>query len=180
MGADEERRAGVLIELRDILKSEKLDVVVGPWSDEKLKNRDFPLRRTSYPLTRRWRWQVITFRARGRKFRILAAYHMLVPEYRAVLAEDVGNDSRIIANWEFHQSHPGWHVHSCCSDIDEITAGITRPLGVKRLPAAKNSHRRGLIINPGFVIDDSMATAIACRRYKIPHTLDLISNVALP
>jgi hypothetical protein len=97
-----------------------------------------------------------------------------------VLAEEVNSDSRIIAQWEFHQSHPGWHIHSCCSRLDEISVGIMRPLGIKRLPTAKNSHRRALFVNPGFGIDDNMATVIACRRYKIPHTLDLISNIALP
>ncbi|QIG70446.1 hypothetical protein EVB88_062 [Rhizobium phage RHph_N28_2] len=167
-------------ELRDVLKAIKSDIVLGPWTDEKLKNRDFPLRRSSYPLTRRWRWQVISFRADGRRFRILAAYHTLVPEYFAILAEDVGNDSRIVARWEFHQSHAGWHIHSCCSKLDDITVGVVHPLGVKRIPAAKNSHRRGLFVKAGFVIDDTMATAIACHRYKVPHTLDLLSNVGLP
>lgn len=169
-----------MTDFRDILRADKSDVVIGQWSDDKLKHRDFPIRRTSYPLTRRWRWQMISFRVEGRRFRILAAYHSLVPEYRAVLAEEVNGDSRLIAQWEYHQSHPGWHIHSCCSELDELAVGVMRPPGIKRLPLAKNSHRRALFINPGFAIDDSVATAIACQRYRIPHTLDLLSDKALP
>ena len=167
-------------ELRDIVKSTKTDVSFGQWTDEKLKHRDFPLRRGVYPLTRRWRWQVISFRWSGRKFRILSAYHTMVPEYISVLAEDMGADSRIVARWEFHQSHPGWHIHSCCSELDDIPSGVVQHRGVKRTPAAKNGHRRVIFLNPGFAINDSIAAAVACRRYGIPFTADLFSNSAIP
>lgn len=165
---------------RDILTADKTDLTFGNWSDEKLKHKDFPLRRSAYPLTRRWRWQVITFRSNGKRFRILSAYHTLVPEYLAILAEDTVGDSRIVARWEFHQSHAGWHIHACCTELDNITVGIVHPLGVKRIPTAKNSHRRALFLNEGFSINDSIATEIACRRYKLPHTLDLINSAAMP
>ncbi|MDX0127405.1 hypothetical protein GOC15_22785 [Sinorhizobium meliloti] len=168
---------------RDIITAAKTDIILGEWTDDKIRARDFPMSmktKGAYPLTRRWRWQVSTFSALGRRFRVLAAYHTDIPEYTSVLAEDLGSDSRILIRWEFHQSHAGWHAHPNCGDVDEIKPGVATHAAELRLPAAQKSHRRKLFLNRGFAMDDTIAEAIACRRFGIPHNLDMLVSGALP
>lgn len=127
-----------------VIQTTKANVSLSIWSDDKMKTKDFPLskkRGKAYPLTRRWRWQIITFTGQGRNYRLLVAYHTLVPEFIATLAEEIGGDCRILARWEFHATHGGWHVHSVCGDTDSLSVGIVKPSGTKRIPAAKSYHR---------------------------------------
>jgi hypothetical protein len=49
-----------------------------------------------------------------------------------------------------------------------------------RLPQAQKNHRRKLFLNKGFAMDDNIASIIACERFKIPYTLDIIAMGALP
>lgn len=87
-----------------IIRAAKSDVVFSAWSDDKLKPKDFPLskkRGKVHPLTRRYRWQVITFKALGRDYRVLVAYHTLVPEFIATVGEEVGGDCRVLAVGNF-------------------------------------------------------------------------------
>src|SRR6478736_3401056 len=93
-----------------VIGAAKSDVVFSEWNDDKLKPKDFPLskkRGKVHPLTRRYRWQVITFRALGRDYRVLVAYHTLVPEFIATVGEEVGGDCRVLVRWEFHGTHDG-------------------------------------------------------------------------
>ena len=127
-----------------IIRATKVNVSHGAWSEDKLRPRDFHLSKKPgkvYPLTRRWRWRVSTFEACGRKFRLMPAYHTKVPEFTAVLAEEVGTDCRILARLEFHQTHVGWHAHLICGEIEKAVAGIVKPIGVRRLPRATSPHR---------------------------------------
>lgn len=171
------------MDLWGILKAEKTAIVVGSWSSDLIATKDFPLskrRRQAYPLTRQWRWQVTRFQAAGRAFRLLAAYHKLVPEFSSVLAEDVGGDCRILMVWEYHLSHGGWHAHACCGAMDTVPVGMNRPHGIARLPLGRVRHRRTLHLNPGFRMDDTTATAIAFGRVNLPQNLDIFVKNAVP
>lgn len=166
-----------------VIRAAKANVSLAPWSDDKLKTKDFPLskkRGKGYPLTRRYRWQTITFAAAGRSYRLLVAYHTLVPEFIAMLAEEVAGDCRILARWEFHGSHVGWHVHSICDDTDKLSVGITKPPGAKRIPTAKSYHRHKKMLNDGRAMDDEIATAIACSLAGIAHQPDMFVIDAMP
>lgn len=167
----------------DVVRGQKAIVTVGPWSDDKLKVKDFPLlkkRSRVYPMTRQWRWQVSQFHCEGRQFRLLASYHKLVPEFAAVLAEDVGADCRVLARWEYHATHDGWHIHSSCRDIDNDTPGIVKPSGTVRIPAAGTYHRHKNLLNDGYGMDDVVATAIAFELCNLPHGSDLFVKKAIP
>ncbi|MBA3449323.1 MAG: hypothetical protein H0T56_17305 [Pseudaminobacter sp.] len=166
-----------------IIRAQKDDLSVGQWSDEKLRAKDFPLLRKkgkAFPLTLRWRWQISTFSVLGRRFRILSSYHTLIPEFMCVLAEDIGSDCRVVARWEFHQSHDGWHVHVICGDIDSVTTGIVKPLGTKRIPADGTYHRHTELLNDGCDMEDKIATAIACDLCGIGQDRDLFVKGAVP
>ena len=102
-----------------IAASNKTNISVGPWTDEKPRKKDFPLSRKSggaFPLTRKWRWATVEFEIGSAKFRLLVAYHIDVPEYMALLGEQISGDSCVLARLEYHANHPhlGWHLHANC------------------------------------------------------------------
>ncbi len=155
----------------------------GLWNDEKLRAKDFPLLKKkgkAYPLTRRYRWQIITFSCRTRKFRLLVAYHTLVPEFTTVLAEEIEKDCRVISRWEFHQTHDGWHVHAVCGSVDGVTPGVVKPAGTTRLPTAGTYHRHTDLLNAGYDMEDKIATAIACDLCGIEQNHDLFVKNSVP
>lgn len=167
----------------DVIRSVKTGVAHSAWADDKLKPKDFPLskkRGRAYPLTRRYRWQIISFSTLGHAFRVLAAYHTEVPEFVATLAQDVGSDCRILARWEFHGSHAGWHVHTCCEDADDILAGLVKPFGTRRIPDKASYHRHTNLLNDGYDMQDAVATAIACSFVGLPYQSDIFVKDALP
>ena len=166
-----------------VIGAAKSDVVLFRWSDDKLKAKDFPLgkkRGKAYPLTRRYRWQVITFRALGRNFRVLVAYHLLAPEFITTLAEEIAGDSRVLARWEFHGTHAGWHVHTVCGDTDGLSVGVIKPLGTKRIRDKACYHRHMKMLNDGHGMDDAIASAVACNLVRIGHQADILVRSAVP
>jgi len=166
-----------------VVGAAKGDVVLSPWSDDKLKAKDFPLNRKrgkAYPITKRYRWQVITFSALGHNFRVLVAYHTLAPEFITTLAEEVGGDCRVLARWEFHGSHGGWHVHTVCGDTDGLSVGIIKPFGTKRIPDKASYHRHTKMLNDGHGMDDVTASAVACSLVRIGHQPDIFVKSAVP
>ncbi|HTV70972.1 MAG TPA: hypothetical protein VMF90_20780 [Rhizobiaceae bacterium] len=167
----------------DVIRAGKTDESVGAWSDDKLKAKEFPLskkRGQAFPLSRRYRWQIICFKACGRSYRVLVAYHTLLPEFITVLAEDVMKDCKVLARWEFHGSHGGWHVHANCGDTDGLTKGVVKPAGVQRIPAKGSYHRHTKLLNDGHVMDDGVAHVIACGLVRIAHHVGIFDQDAVP
>lgn len=166
-----------------LINVDKSGVAFSAWSDEKLRTRDFPLskkRGKAHPFSRRYRWQVITFLAFGRNFRALVAYHTLAPEFIVSLGEDVGGDVRMLARWEFHGTHPGWHVHTVCDDVDKLPVGIVKPAGTRRIPRPASYHRHMELLNPGCAMGDEVATAIGCSLIGITRQHDMLIEDAMP
>ncbi|MFK7835887.1 MAG: hypothetical protein AB8B60_06685, partial [Sulfitobacter sp.] len=118
------------MKISQIITANKSGLTWGKWSNAKPRKPDFPMSRKkggSFPLTRKWRWATVKFSALSSDFVVLVAYHSEVPEYQAVLAERVHNDTRTLSRYEYHGNHPvvGWHLHACCGDISALETGIT-------------------------------------------------------
>lgn len=166
--------------LRDVIREKnKTKVTFGPWSTEKPKRKDFPLSCKSgwcYPLTRQWRWTTVHFDIGKTSYTILIAYHLVVPEFSAILAERVSNDSRVIGRLEYHANHAevGWHLHANCDEAHIIGVGMVKPLGQLRIPAARSKHSKGKYTLNGDSMNDNMALAIAGDRYRFPYQTSLI------
>lgn len=166
-----------------VVRAPKSKLGFSQWTNEKLRTKDFPLSRKKgkvHPLSRRYRWQIIAFGALGRDFRALVGYHTQVPEFITTLGEDVGFDCRVLARWEFHGSHGGWHVHSTCGDTDGLSPGIVKPAGTMRIPDKASYHRHTKMLNDGYDMEDAIATAIACSLVGIPYNADLFVKNAVP
>lgn len=126
----------------------------------------FPLSRRrgySYRLGSAYRWRVIRFQACSHQFRLLLAFSLEKEQYRAMLAVEWDRDLSVLASYEFHGTHPGWHVLATCDDIAEIPKGILIGPWQRRLPKARSRHR-----NIEFhVRDDDTALEVAARFFHL-------------
>lgn len=168
------------MKLSEVLRSKKKSISATHWTTEKIRTKDFPLARGRYPLTRRWRWKVERFEALTRRFRLLVAYHTIVPEFIAVLGEEVVGDCRVLASLEYHRTHPGWHVHSSCEHIERLPIGLTRPLQFSRIPGNNMPHRSLDFLPPGTGMTDASANDIAIDFFRLESPPSLFSGRSLP
>jgi hypothetical protein len=127
----------------------------------------FPLTK-NYPLQlgRNWHWRVDIAQAAGvLACSILTAYQPDLQEYRAWLAIPQDSVLTILAQLEFHGTHPGWHCHIACCDVADVEAGQTHPRSAVRFPGGNNKHRR-----LGFDVTDSSALAKAFNFFAVTGT----------
>jgi len=144
----------------------KSDVDWGKWQTGGMPPAAFPLskrRGRSYRLGSSYRWRVITFSALGAKYRLLIAFNLIKEQYRATLAYDQDRDMSVIASYEFHGTHPGWHLHSACGDISAIPLGTMRGPWQKRIPQPRTPHRRHVF----GVSDEVIALEVAAKFFRL-------------
>ena len=157
--------------LKDILKAEKSAFDWGKWQDGgKMPRTAFPLskpRDRAYKLPS-YRWRVVTFSALGHLFRLLIAYRLDKEQYRAVLAQDHGRDMTVVAQYEFHGTHPGWHLLATCEGIETAPVGVMRHPWQRRFPNSLRgtySQRHAEFR----VASDDHALSVAQRFFRLQH-----------
>ena len=147
--------------LKDIIKAEKAVVDWGRWrAGGRMPKSAFCLSkpRGRYYRLGAYRWRVVCFEALGAAFRLLIAYHRGKEQYRAVLAIERERDMAVLAQYEFHGAHPGWHVLATCDEVDDAPTGMMRHPWQRRLPRARGYHRR---VNFRVSSDDKALTVAA-------------------
>ena len=150
--------------LKDILKAEKSGFDWGNWQEgSKVPRTAFPLSKSrdrAYRLPA-YRWRVVTFEALGHSFRLFIAYRLDKEQYRSVLAQDHGRDMTVIAQYEFHGTHPGWHLLATCDEIEDAPAGVMRHPWQRRFPKAWRSTSSLRNARFGVANDDQALNAAA-------------------
>jgi hypothetical protein len=104
----------------------------------------FPLsrrRQGSFRLGTAYRWRLVRFEACGYRFRLLLAFSVAKEQYRATLALEDERDLSVLASYEFHGTHPGWHLLAACDDITTVPPGVMIGPWQRRLPKARAKHR---------------------------------------
>jgi hypothetical protein len=148
--------------VKDILAANKTEVDWGKWEGGRMPPSAFPLSRrrgSSFRLGSSYRWRVIRFGARECKFRLLLAYNLPKEQYRATLALEGERDNSVLASYEFHGTHPGWHLLATCDDMSTVPQGVMIGPWQRRIPRPRARHRR-----TGFrVRDDETALDLAAR-----------------
>jgi len=152
---------------KDLVRLPKVVTEKGSWKvvtgKAKMPATAFPLSKNfSLQLGRNYHWRVDAAQADGLNFRILTAYQPDLEEYRAWLAIPRGSAHAVVAQLEFHGTHPGWHCHIACCDLDEVEAGQGHPRSAMRLPGGNNKHRR-----KEFDMTDSSALAKAFNFFSV-------------
>jgi len=125
--------------LRDIVRAPKAEVHWGEWKSGPNKPGDFPVQRSGKSLQfgSGYRTRVVSFAALGRKFRVLCAICEAKQSFYAAMGENVGKDTRVLACYEFHASHPGWHAHVACQEVDAVPFGRARGPHMKRVQSKR-------------------------------------------
>jgi hypothetical protein len=138
----------------------------GKWQTGPMPAPVFPLSRRrgrSYRLGSAYRWRLVRFDALGYTFRLLLAFSLEKQQYRATLALDLDRDMSVIASYEFHGTHPGWHVTAACGDITAVPLGIMVGPWQRRMPKARGVHR-----NVDFTVaDDNSAFETAAKFFRL-------------
>jgi hypothetical protein len=131
----------------------------------------FPLsrrRQSSFRLGTAYRWRLVRFEACGHKFRLLLAFSLMKEQYRATLALEGDRDLSVLASYEFHGTHPGWHLLATCDDISAVPAGIMIGPWQKRFPRARSKHR---LVEFG-IKDDATALNAAAKFFRLHKAAD--------
>lgn len=160
--------------IKDVIKAVKKNVSEAVWSQDKPQRRDFPLSCKAggvFPITRKWRWTVVEFEALKVPLRLMIAYHVEVPAFQMVLGEVLKGDTKVLVKVEYDVAHHpyGWHVHVFCADTSLISAGMIKPLGQRRIPAARTKHRRTEYTLSGDSMNDIIALEIAAKWFRFKY-----------
>jgi hypothetical protein len=123
----------------------------------------FPLSKGhSVDLGRNYHWRVDVVQGGGQMFKVLTAFNPEIEEYRSWLAMVQGDSLVVLAQLEFHGTHPGWHCHVSCGEIEEIQPGQTRPRTARRFPGGNSTHRR-----TAYDVTESSALVMAFEFFNI-------------
>jgi hypothetical protein len=130
--------------LQTIILANKNITNWGKWDTGKMPRIAFPLSKSRNRFYRlgAYRWRVVEFNALGHNFRLLVAYRTDKEQFRATLAMEHDRDMSVLASYEFHGTHPGWHISAACEDMMSVPSGVMRFPGQRRFPAARAFHRR--------------------------------------
>jgi hypothetical protein len=132
---------------KDIVRLKKTVSTAGAWKlitgKSKMPGSALALsKRASFQLGRGWHWRIDVLSSSGPPLRLLTAFSPDHEEFLAWLSTPQGEGNRVLARYEFHGTHPGWHCHTACCDSEDIPVGDPSPREFSRAPAAINAHRR--------------------------------------
>lgn len=126
--------------LKELIKSPKEILDVGTWRDGDIKPKTaFPVKFRVRP---KHRWKIIRFSCLDKTYKLLILYRIDKEIYFAWLAVELSKEVAIVAKYEYHATHPGWHMHVIerCK-IEYAQAGRTGGFPL-RFPRGKAFHRR--------------------------------------
>ena len=131
--------------LKDIIRSPKESVDWGKWQSGPVPRREFPLskhKKSVYSLGPSYRWRMCKFSIGNNNFRVWIMFRADLEKYAAWLGQEQDSDMIVLARYEFHGTHPGWHTHAACEREDQITPGRSNTPLHLRIPKARTKHRR--------------------------------------
>jgi hypothetical protein len=127
--------------LKDIIKAPKNVTDNGVWTSGVLMPKSqFPLLGNHKLVRKPFTWKVIKFSCLGKNFRLIIFYRLDRQTYYAWLGFDT-SPVTVIARYEYHSTHPGWHIHSCCDTEHAIQGVFNKKALNTRLPGGYSKHR---------------------------------------
>jgi hypothetical protein len=154
--------------VRDIIKAQKTKINWGEPKQGGMTMAIFPLSRRkkqSLKFGNLHKWRLVKFEALGEAFRLLIVYHTLIENFEAYLGLDVAQETKLIATYSYHGTHPGWHMHAGCGDIRALPAGMFQLRWLRRLPDAQSFVRKTEYVADG-QMNDTMGLAHSRRTFQ--------------
>lgn len=156
--------------LKEVIKKPKENVNWGNWKSGPVPRKEFPLskhKKSVYSLGPSYRWRVCKFSIGDNNFRVWIMFRQDLEKYAAWLGQEHDSDMVVLARYEFHGNHPGWHTHAVCGNEDEIIPGRSNtPLHV-RIPMTRSQHRR-----LQFHVTEENGADIASKAFKLHRSKD--------
>lgn len=115
-----------MLRAQQIRSADKVVSDWGKWQMGGMPPSAFPLskrRGRAYRVGSSYKWRVIHFTALEETCRLVIVYNAAKEQYRATLAVERDRDMICVASLEFHGTHPGWHLHGACADVDKHPPG---------------------------------------------------------
>lgn len=132
------------METKTLITAPKMQLRTGEWKRGPIPRSQWPSRRAkskAYKFGPRYQWRIITFIACGYDCRVRILLNVEAQIFRATFGVTEDGETKVICDYEWHASEPGWHCHARCGPVAEIDAAKNR-FGSIRLPSARNFHRR--------------------------------------
>lgn len=146
--------------LKEFVRGAKLVIDSGAWTDKAMPKNPPPfilLKKRGFRLGNQWRWRMIELSIRDaanapQAGRVLVAYQREKQEFFAIAGVDTPKGTMVLARFEYHYSHPGWHAHCCCSEPSVPSAGRMKFPDQRRLKRSATSTA-----GRDYLIDDKSA-----------------------
>ena len=130
--------------LKEIIRNPKEDIDWGKWQSGRMPRKEFPLSKLKsrkYRLGASYRWRICRFSQGGENFRVWVRFRPYLGQYSAVLGVEEDGDMVVLSRYEFHGTHPGWHVHAACKNVSNIVSGRLLSQIHLRIPKQGKFHR---------------------------------------
>ena len=130
--------------LKAIIAAPKTRIKPGEWKHGTIPRAQWPSRRAkskAYKYGPLYKWRIISFSADGHECRVRVLFNKEAEIFRATLGVVENGDTKILCEYEYHASEPGWHCHARCGNLADINPAANR-FGSTRLPEAGKKHRR--------------------------------------
>jgi len=153
--------------VKDVIGSPKANVVVDAWQSGPMPKSMFPMSRSGkhYMNFRGgYEWCCIRFETLTCEFRLVVAVNHSKQEFAAHLGMVCEKEMRMLASYEFHGTHPGWHVHAGCGDVYSIPVGRFMGPWKRRIPRDPKAVRRKT-----WNVTKANALQTACAAFGIPN-----------
>jgi hypothetical protein len=160
------------VRLKQIIRGPKEDISWGEWRAGHVPRKEFPLSRLKskvYKIGPSYHWRIGRFSQGGNSYRVWVKFRPDLENYAAVLGlEQSDGDMVVLARYEFHGSHPGWHVHAACKNVRDIEPGRLHSPLHSRMPRRGGRHR-----DDRFGVTLLSATDKAVKKFRLygPDTL---------
>ncbi|WP_157572702.1 hypothetical protein [Nevskia soli] len=148
--------------LKKIIQADKIVTDWGKWTfGAAMPKTAFPISKSSFKIRSTYHWRIAKFLSLGESFRLLIFYRTDKPEYGAWLGMQRDSDTQLVARYEFHGTHPGWHLHAHCQ-TDTAPIGRTLVDGL-RIPKSGKCRRTDFSVT-----SDDKALYIAAEAFGLP------------
>lgn len=126
--------------LKRLVLADKQVTDEGTWHQSKMPKTAFPLgKQSGFKVRNPYRWRVVKFSCAGQDYRVLIYYRLDLQKLSAMLGRDDDGDMCVLARYEFHADHPGWHVHTDCAGGQAVSG---RTGGLKNCVPSHRGHKR--------------------------------------
>jgi hypothetical protein len=112
--------------IQDIVRAPKTDVSCKEWQAGAMPKSLFPLGKSGkHYLNFRggYEWCSVDFSCQSFSYRLLIAVDLAKESFYAHLGMLFEKDTRMLASYEYHATHRGWHVHAGCGSVEAIPVG---------------------------------------------------------